>query len=241
MENINNMLIKHYDLKIASMASIPERECNLFFSVHSIYPQVDELNVYLNGYKEIPEFLKRDKINIYMSYQFGDFGDASKFYPLMNKTGYLFTLDDDLIYPPDYMKKLIGKIEKYERNAFICVHGNIIDKNSIFSYYKNKKGIHFNKSLDHDIIVNIPGTGTLAYHSSLYSFSMSSFPIKNMADIWVAVIAKKKKISIISIDRKDDWVCTSIKYKDIYSIYNNREKLDKKICNIIKKEELYKI
>ncbi|WP_422824221.1 glycosyltransferase [Xenorhabdus thailandensis] len=54
----------------------------------------------------------------------------------MNKTGYLFTLDDDLIYPPDYIEKLIEKIEKYERNVFICVHGNIIDRIQFFHIIK---------------------------------------------------------------------------------------------------------
>ncbi|MDX7997734.1 glycosyltransferase family 2 protein [Xenorhabdus sp. Reich] len=223
------------------MASIPTRKEALFLSVSSIYSQVNELNIYLNGYNEIPVFLNRRKINIYVSSQFGDFGDASKFYPLKNKKGYLFTLDDDLIYPPDYIKKLIYKVEKYKRKSFICVHGNIIDKSSLLSYYKNKKGIHFSKSLDEDTIVNIPGTGTLAYHSSLHSFSMKSFPIKNMSDIWVAVIAKQKKIPIICIDRENYWVRNAITTQDSHSIYSNRKNLDQKISEIIKNKELYKL
>ncbi|MDC9620558.1 hypothetical protein PSI22_02650 [Xenorhabdus sp. XENO-7] len=236
-----NTLTNNENLKIASLASIPKRKNNLYYTVKSIFSQIDELNVYLNGYKSIPDFLIKDKINIYMSSKSGDFGDASKFYPLKDKIGYLFTLDDDLIYPKDYIKKLVSKIDMYNRKNFICVHGNIIDRTSLSSYYDNKKGIHFRKSLDNDIFVNIPGTGTLAYHSSLHSFSMESFPIKNMSDIWVAVIAKRNNIKIVAIDRKKYWIRTSIKNKDPYSIYSNKNKLDQIICQIIKREELYNI
>ncbi|NHB95883.1 hypothetical protein [Photorhabdus stackebrandtii] len=235
------LIIDNRNLRIASLASIPEREYNLQIAINSIYPQLDELNVYLNGYEKIPQFLNRDKIKVYMSHRFGDFGDASKFFPLKNKSGYLFTLDDDLIYPPNYVEKLVLKIEKYKRQQFICVHGNIIDIDSLSSYYKYKKGVHFSRPLDNDITVNIPGTGTLAYHSSLYSFSMESFQLKNMSDIWVAVIAKKRNIAIISIDRPDCWIRTSISKTDPNSIYSNREYLDKKICEVIEREELYKI
>ncbi len=133
------------------------------------------------------------------------------------------------------------KIEKYNRKQFICVHGNIIDRNSLLSYYKYKKGIHFSCSLDNDIIVNVPGTGTLAYHSSLHSFSIESFQLKNMSDIWVAVIAKKMNVAIVSVDRPDCWIRTSIPKSDPNSIYSNREYLDKKICEVIEREELYKV
>ncbi|WP_445496946.1 hypothetical protein [Photorhabdus sp. SF281] len=235
------LVIDNKNLRIASIASIPEREYNLQITINSIYSQLDELNVYLNGYEKIPQFLNRDKIKVYMSSQFGDYGDASKFFPLKNKSGYLFTLDDDLIYPSNYIKKLVLKIEKYKRQQFICVHGNIIDRKSLLSYYKYKKGIHFSCSLDNDITVNVPGTGTLAYHSSLYSFSMESFQLKNMSDIWVAVIAKKTNIAIISVDRPDYWIRSSISKSDPNSIYSNREYLDKKICEVIEREELYKI
>ncbi|MCW7546980.1 hypothetical protein OO184_03210 [Photorhabdus sp. APURE] len=70
---------------------------------------------------------------------------------------------------------------------------------------------------------------------------MESFQLKNMSDIWVAVIAKKRNIAIISIDRPDCWIRTSISKTDPNSIYNNREYLDKKICEVIEREELYKI
>jgi len=52
---------------------------------------------------------------------------------------YVCLADDDLIYPPDYLKRLIKGCEKY--NAMVSMHGRIPLKGVLKSYYKDVKNV----------------------------------------------------------------------------------------------------
>ena len=63
----------------ASMATIPERKDSLATTVRSVLPQVDQLQIYFNGWDVIPErYFKMDKVRIVNSREthFGNQGDA---------------------------------------------------------------------------------------------------------------------------------------------------------------------
>src|SRR3990167_1357662 len=208
---------------IASMAAIPSRLESLQNAVESLINQVDELIVYLNEWKVVPDFLFHKKISLLEG---ANLGDTGKFYGLQGAEGYLFTVDDDLIYPTNYVEKMIDKINQYHRQAFICVHGNLLPKIPIKSYYLEKKGVHCSRELKEDIKVDVPGTGTLAYHSSMYKLNMHDFGRKNMTDIWLYKLAKRLNITIICITRSLHWIKSySLKYPS-ESIYLSNYKND---------------
>ncbi|MCX7125357.1 MAG: hypothetical protein NTU49_06350 [Gammaproteobacteria bacterium] len=218
---------------IASLASIPQRIDALEKVINSTIDQFDIINVYLNEYLTVPSFLYHNKIRIFASDIYENIGDVGKFFPLQGCLGYLFTLDDDLLYPPDYAKTMISKILQYNRSAFICVHANTLPKNSkLRSYHKNRKVTHFSKKLKRDKIVDIPGTGTLAFHSSLYQIKMEDFTLPNMTDIWLYKIAKERNIPVISVERKRRWVTSLIPETDPYSIFTRTQNRDEKITLI---------
>ncbi len=219
--------------KIASIASMPQREKSLKLAISSVITQVDEVYVYLNNYAYIPIFLSNKKIKIYRSQDFGDLGDRGKFFGLQFSSGYFFSLDDDLLYPENYIAKLIEKIEQYQRKAFICVHANLLPKKPLQSYYQDKVGIHFAKALHNDQHVEVPGTGTLGFHASLYQLNWDDFPTLNMSDIWLYKIAKIKNIPIIAIKRPDAWIKPLSLQPDPQSIYARYSKNDAEITKIV--------
>jgi len=221
---------------IASLASIPQRIDALEKVINSIIDQFDIVNVYLNGYLKVPHFLYHNKIQIFASDVYGNIGDIGKFFPLQDCSGYLFTLDDDLLYPADYAKIMISKICQYNHSAFVCVHANTLPKNLILhSYYKDKKMTLFSKKRWQDMKVNIPGTGTLAFHSSLYKVNMEDFPLPNMTDIWLYKISKERNIPVICIKRKRRWITSLIHGEDQYSISGRTRNQDEQITQIVNK------
>src|SRR5262249_21870958 len=85
----------------ASLASVPGRAEPLQAVVAALLPQVDALNVYLNGYEETPPFLDDDRIVVAHSREHGDRGDAGKFFWAGEVDGYHLLCDDDMGYPAD--------------------------------------------------------------------------------------------------------------------------------------------
>ena len=198
----------HDDEKItACMATIPSRKHVLAKVVNSIINQVDSLIIYLNDFEEIPIFLIDPKITVYKSQnEAGKLGDAGKFYKSGELNGYVLTIDDDLFYPPDYVKKIINKIKKYK--SIVSFHGRVLKKQPIADYY-SKSTTEFYRCLrdvigDHN--VHIGGTGVMGFHSSFININIKDFKVPNMADIWLAKLAQQQKIPIIVAEHKAGWI-----------------------------------
>lgn len=210
----------------AKVASIPERISQLETTVKCFLKHVDKLEVYLNNYPSTPSFLREPKIQVFTSQKSGDKGDIGKFYQVDSAVGYVLTLDDDLIYPEDYVDKMVEKIDHYQKKAFICVHANLLPKHQLSSYYQDKVGVHFERKLERDTQVHIPGTGTLGFHTDGIKLSQSIFLVPNMTDIWLAVYAQENKIPIISIERQDNWLLQARGKEFNRSIYQSSYKND---------------
>lgn len=188
---------------VASIASIPNRVDSLKTSIESILPHVDMLHVYLNKYKYVPSFLKNRKIIIARSQDYGDNGDAGKFYwsnKIMNCIH--FTCDDDITYSKDYFNQMLTILHKYNYKVVISACGSLIKKNKVHfkNYYTDRHSYHiFSKERD-DISINIAGTGVMAYHTDVINITPSDFKHPNMADVWFAIVAKEQKVSLIRVN-----------------------------------------
>lgn len=167
----------------AQLASIPQRKHMLPAVLESLVAQFDEVFVALNGYNYIPDFV----VSLGVEYAIlnNSTGDAAKFYNIEQHSGYLFTCDDDLVYPSGYAKYMISKIEKYHRP--ISLHGKIYNRHDI--NFLRPSVVY--KALDRvrgDHYVDVPGTGVLAWHSDHLRVQYDDFKTPNMADCWFAKI-----------------------------------------------------
>lgn len=198
--------------------------------VPRILPQCDELHIYLNNYDKIPDFLSISKIKTFLSEEhLGDLGDVGKFY-LCDKWEkcYHFTVDDKILYPPDYTDKMIQFIEKYKRKAIVSAHGRIFNERKSTSYYWDCKAFRgCTMGFSEDEFVHELGTGAMAYHSdTLPKFDLSIFQRINMTDIYFSIFLQKNKIPILNPARKNAWIWVSNKHDDNYSIHNIWNKRD---------------
>lgn len=213
-----------------SMASIKERAGMLNVVINSLYEQCDRLNVYLNDYDNIPSFLNRDKITIFNGKTLGNIGDIGKFYA-PQADGYIFTVDDDLLYPPDYVSTMINKIEHYNRKCCIGVHGVILNDKMI-DYYKSRRCFHYKMAQEKDVPVHIIGTGTLAYHSKTIMVCKENFNAPNMADIWFGILAQNKKVGLRCISKSEGWLKDMPGYNTNNSICGRKSTADQQTKTI---------
>lgn len=189
----------------ACVASYPPREEKLERVIASLLPQVDEIHVYLNQYESMPSFLKHSRIKVVLGGEQKNLRDNGKFYFTSGvRDGYCFTVDDDINYPADYVSTLIRKVEFYERQAIVGLHGTIYSK-PIRSFFRGRTLLHFEEALEKDTIVNQLGTGTVAFHTALIRPELKWFEATGMADVWLAANAKRMNIPMIAIERAALW------------------------------------
>ena len=205
------LLVKgnRYDGNVISacLASFPPRKEQLKKTVHSIIDRVDAIYVYLNEYLEVPDFLIHPRVHVALGVnRKGDLRDNGKFcFTERLPRGYCFTIDDDIDYPCDYFEALIRKIEFYDRKAVIGVHGTIFAK-PVESYFKDRKVHSFRMELRRDAVVNQLGTGTVGFHTDLWRPSLEWFIEKGMADVFFAIEAKRRNITLIAMERPRGWL-----------------------------------
>lgn len=205
----------------AGIATIPERENELQNTLDSICPQVDVVFVYSQRSIRThhPNVLHvQPPPNKYL-------GDAGKFIALINElteAEYFFTCDDDLIYPPDYISTLTQKINEY--GQIITCHGRTFPHAPINSYYRDyAQKFRCMDEVPCDTYVQFGGTGCMGFKTE--QFRPQHFPTANMADIHLAIEAKKQNKKIICISHKAGW----IQYQQVSNTIYERFKFDDSI------------
>ncbi|MBP5980593.1 MAG: glycosyltransferase [Halomonas sp.] len=228
---------------IANMATIPGREYQLKCSISSLLFQVDKLNLFLNGDVDLTAFglsdlLRNSKVNIIKSSEVGDYRDNAKFHYANEFTGkdFYLTLDDDLVYPCDYVDTLIYKSSLYNHKRVLTVHGYCLWE-PLDSIHKDRKKrgryYHFKEKVDCDVKVDVAGTGTVFIPPDVEIIPFNAPPF-GMVDIVFAEYCSKNKIDIIAISRRRNWVveaesiAISIK-KEAPKLYQENQKIDREL------------
>ena len=188
-----------YDIKTrVGIASIPARKSTLLPTLTSLTGQVDEIYVSLNGYDEIPpEMTIFDNVTLQIS---ENIGDRAKFKFLEEFEGVYITCDDDIVYPPYYVKSLLFYLSKYNYEVCVGWHGAILS-DFFVDYYSpaSRKVSTFGSLQAYEKFVNILGTGCLAFHTDCISPPMKIFKKPNIADVYFAIYAQKKKIPLLFV------------------------------------------
>ena len=222
------------DKIICGLATVIGREEALKDTVLSIINQVDKLIIYQNGYKQIFDYLNNEKIEVYSSIDTGiDMGDAGKFYKLSDYTNnYYLSIDDDLIYPTDYVSNIIDNLKNYNNSVIITHHGRILKINAL-SYYKDSKlKLRCLDNVESHQAVHFPGTGVMGFHTSKVKITFNYFKIPNMGDIWVGLYARENSVPIIVAPHKTGWIKHSDKFNlnnTIYSTSINNDDIQNKL------------
>ena len=188
----------------AQMATYPARLNILPLAINSLLPQVDRLNVMLNGYGEnfVPACCKNVKINI--CYLDNSMTDAAKFYGIDKLKGYIFTCDDDIYYPPDYVKKTIQKIEEYK--CVITYHGRVWNPLPIRNFYTDRAEMYrCLQGFEGDHQVDCGGDGVMAWHSDTFTMRFDYCEHKNMSQLWLALACNKAGVKQMAIGHHEGW------------------------------------
>lgn len=225
----------------ANMATIPERQNIAELAIASIYDQVDKVRVYLNKFTHIPEFLKRDKIETHIG---EDLMSSGKFFWALNKEEYYFSIDDDFIYPPFYVKEHLDALKKYNDNVVITLHGKRLKDVPIQSYFRDlTMSLHCLKYVPShkDYAVHILGAGVSVFNTNNISVDVNQFEYLFMDDIEVSKQLQIKGVPIYVRGHKEGY----LKYMKpsvptLHDIYVNHDIKQTEVINSLKRWTLHK-
>lgn len=190
----------------AGVASVPARVEHLAVMLGSILPQVDAVTVYLNGYgDDVPTFLDDPKITVVRSEEHGDLRDSGKFWGLAEPFDYYFSVDDDILYPANYVSELVERIEAYDRKKVVGVHGSQL-RRDFASYIRDRDVHHCAAALGEDTKVDVLGTGTAAFHKSTLRLTLADFTRHGMTDLWFSKACHDQGIERIAVARRKNWI-----------------------------------
>lgn len=189
------------------MATVPSRFKHLSEIVPPLLKQCDNMFIHVNGSQHCPAFLKKEP-KIKLSYSNINKGGQMAFKGIQKTRGYYFCVDDDLVYPEDYVEKMIELMKMYQNQVIACVHGSSFDPFvPVHKVFKNKKKPYLSyKGLDKNRRVMIPGVGTSCMHTDTFTVTPNEFTRKNMRDAVVSCKAAIAGIPIIAIKRKENWI-----------------------------------
>jgi hypothetical protein len=183
---------------------MPSRINVLLKMIDSIYNQFDEIRIYFNEIDKVnPELITpliRDKIKIISG---NNLTDNGKFYFISDSIEYYFMMDDDFIYPSDYVEKTLSNIEKH-KGCVITYHGRKLDGVGLNYYHGHKKAYRCMGTVSEDVIVDVAGTGVTAFDTyyfrpqllfaSMYLRMSDLVFAKEMADCGIQAICCKHEL-----------------------------------------------
>lgn len=208
------------DQIIVSLASIPARRAGLVTVIESLIDQCDRMFVCLNGhpreeFKNLP-----DCSRIYYSWQEHNIGPRGKFMYSSVLPGYHIIVDDDLIYPTNYVYTMIQHIERLKRQTVVGLHGKLLlyrrDQPMTFKFYRYDQEI-----TDYEP-VHMLGTGVMAYHRQVFDIDYRQLD-EGKIDDQVALMAQQQRVPLIVVPHKLGWVQNNTSVSEIQALHQNMD------------------
>lgn len=193
---------------VACMASFPARYPIIGPVIRSVSCQVDHLFVYLNETIDGFPFEACDgNVTVLDSNQFdGDLSANGKLFPLRFINDCLvFTVDDDFIYPPNYVERYKTLISLFDGYCCVATHGSIFNE-SISSYYDRSKTFVSEHALRTLQIVSLGGSGTFAFMQSRMEIDVDAFMESVMVDLNLSLAARAAGLPIWCLPRPRGWL-----------------------------------
>jgi hypothetical protein len=166
---------------IVGIATMKGREESLKRTLESLRGQADQIRIYDNAKRDV------------------DLTDNGKFYFLQEykEPVYYFSCDDDLIYPPNYVKDMI---EAIERTGTIVTHHGRILKGKGLKYYQGHRVFQCLRENTKEMLIHVAGTGVTAFRTDYFNpVDLYKSEDKRMSDCIFSLEAAKqgKRITVL--------------------------------------------
>jgi hypothetical protein len=192
---------------VACMATFPERFNTLPVVLESITGQVDAVYVYVNQSDRMPACLNHPKVRAFLGKDTaGDLSANGKVFGLQFvRDSYVFLIDDDFIFPPEYVAVLKNIIDRFGRRVCVGVHGSIFAPAARW-YFERSTTYDWQSELAEYKMVQMLGSGCLAFHQQGLQAKFDDFLPRVMVDLTFAIKARQQGIPMLAVKRPRRWI-----------------------------------
>lgn len=170
------------------------RKKQLLTMLKSIEGQFNKVRLYYNGVKTRPAWVPS-----WVEVEVGeDLTDIGKFYFVEEGAKeYYFTLDDDILYPPNYAKDTVAAIQKNE--CIVTYHGrNLIP--TATDYYRTNPAFRCLAGEPKNKFLMVPGTGVTAFDTRYFNATnIKNSPVRKASDLVAAIEIAKQGLNILGL------------------------------------------
>jgi len=174
----------------------------------AVHRQADRVFVYLDGYSEPPDFLRRyERITVHGAEATADLHAAARFLCVteLETPAVVAIVDDDILYPRDYFDRLADALDAAGGQAVVGVHGRTFLPPHQ-SYIRDATVTHFAEALKDPRHVHEVGAGTCAFVSDRLPVDPRLWDRHDMNDLRIAIEAQKRGLPRIAVARPAKWL-----------------------------------
>lgn len=197
---------------VANLATYPPRRAALERVIQNLAPQVDLLNIVLNEYTKPPDIVALPE-NVRFIVPSSDLKDTGKFYPSILPDDVVFFVDDDILYPVDYVQRTLSWLKCLPHDRFVVgYHGSVYlrrpYKERLHAWLSGRQLrierhiVNFADGLDRLTVVDQLGSGTLAMYGRYvpsFSYMMGS---QKFVDVRLARWCYSNKLTSLCLARE---------------------------------------
>ncbi|HET6917174.1 MAG TPA: hypothetical protein VFH56_13865 [Acidimicrobiales bacterium] len=129
----------------------------------------------------------------------GGAGDQMKFAAAAEAPDVFLGVDDDLIYPPDYVETTLRWLADYP-DAIVSYHGWVAGNGG--EHAENFRCMEAVNSL---VGVDVVGTGVCAFRVEAFRPRPEFFKHPNQADLWLAIAAQERGVPRYVLPHRERW------------------------------------
>ncbi|MFC7702587.1 hypothetical protein ACFQXB_00075 [Plastorhodobacter daqingensis] len=217
------------------MATYPARADTLHFVVQTIAPQLDKLTLVLNQYKDVPPWLA-GFANVDPVIPDQDTKDCGKLLPRHVDADLVFLLDDDILYPADYVSRSCEMIRVLNIPGAVYGHHGLVyirprlrlSAHVLRDYSRIRRGKIFKlnqaftymQRVDRAHVVDELGTGVLIAPPQLLPRFDEVADAMGFIDTRVALLSYRRKIPLIALPHDAGWLKTIMFSQSLYEDFS---------------------
>ena len=205
--------------RVGHVATYPGRKDYLPAMLESVVSQLDDICVVLNQYdkklrRQLPQYP-----NVRYVIPDEDLKDTGKFLEPRTADEYVFILDDDLEFPPDYASTLVDYYESLPTaRVVVGVHGVVYS--DLFEGAAGSRFVaKFDKKLARPVVVNQLGTGCSMMRGDLLAPMEYMASSQRFVDVRFARYCHENNIGMVCVARPDQWIRDMQAEESIYESY----------------------